>query len=109
MALTEGLALLNETEERAFRNMDYAITYWASYGLRLSGIELAVAARGPARIQARACACFRCDDSGDRNIVNPDGILAGKLRLIMQQAQVVTNCRRLREKISACAGREEKL
>lgn len=100
MTVQEGLAQLAETEERAFQNMRNALSKWYQYGGRwLSGIELAITAKDPGRIKGCVCACFRCDDTGDINIVNPYGDLAAILWLIVSQARVVENCRGIRKRI----------
>lgn len=100
MTVQEGLAQLDETEERAFQNMRNALSKWYQYGGRwLSGIELAIAAKDPSQIKACVCACFRCDDTGDINVVNQHGDLATILRLIVNQTQVVKNCRKIRKRI----------
>lgn len=100
MTVQEGLAQLAETEERAFQNMRDALSRWYQYGGRcLRDIEWAIQDKNPSGIKCCVCACFRCDDSGDINVVNPWGDLAAILRLVGKQAQVVENCRRIRQRI----------
>lgn len=100
MTVQEGLASLADSEEKAFRNMRNALSRWYQFGGKyLCGIEWAIEAKDPGRIKGEVCACFRADESGAINVVNPWGELAAILRIIRNQAQVVENYRRLRQKI----------